>query len=281
MKRTREILADYGYQPKKSRGQNFLVQERVLKRIVDCAHIKPSETVIEIGPGTGGLTRRLVRAAKKVVAIELDSELATILKAELAADNLEVVQADALETEFADFAAPGERLKVIANLPYNISAPILFKLIDSSHLFSELLLLVQLEVAERIAAPPGKKPYGILAARAQLVADARVLFEVAPSAFRPRPKVTSALVRLRMLEKPRAEVQDMEMFKRVVRGAFARRRKTLRNSFSEELLGCSREAVTELMTELGIAPSRRAETVTVSEFASLANALSRKAGRDA
>jgi len=273
--RTRQILKEYGYRPRRGRGQNFLIKESVLDRIAELAVVGSDETVIEIGPGTGGLTRRLAKSARRVVAIEIEHELAMIVKAEVKADNLEVVEADVLDVDLAGLASGDGKMKVVANLPFNITTPVLFKLLATPKLFSELLLLVQKEVALRIAAAPGKKPYGILSAQAQLLADCEIAMTVGPEAFSPRPKVESALVRLTMLESPRAEVADVEVYRRVVRAAFARRRKTLKNSFASAEFGFDHDRVLAALEKAGIDHKRRAETLTVEEFARLSNLLSK------
>ncbi len=271
--RARAILKEYGYRPKKARGQNFLVKEGVLDLIAAAARIQPDETVIEIGPGPGNLTRRLVKAAKHVIAIELEHELASILKAELPADNLTIVEADALTVDFAQFAPTSGKIKVVANLPYQITTPMLFKLLATPTLFSQILLLIQKEVAQRIVAPAGKKPYGILSVRTQLLADCEIALEVGPESFLPKPKVDSALLRFAMLDSPRAQVKDLETFKRVVRAAFAKRRKTLRNSFSTSDGSFGKDEIARALEAAGVDSGRRAETVTVEEFAAIANYL--------
>lgn len=273
MNRTRKILREYGYKPRKERGQRFLVNESTLEKIARAAHIKPGETVVEIGPGPGNLTRHLVQYADRVIAIEIEHELCSILKAELTAKNLTVIEADALDFDFKKAAPPEGRLKLVANLPYNITTPILFKLLETPELFSEALILVQEEVAKRICAPPGKKPYGILSVRTQLLADCEIALHVDPRAFSPRPKVDSALVRIKFLETPRAPVKDAQIFRRTVKAAFARRRKTIRNSFQTFALGITKDRLDAALRKANIDPGQRAETVTVSEFAALANIL--------
>ena len=271
MKTTREILKEYGYKAKKSRGQNFLVKEGILRRICDSADIKSGETIVEIGPGPGNLTSRLVKRADHVVAIESDPELCSILKAELPAANLEIRNEDVLNADFAGLFERYGKLKIIANLPYNITTPVLFKVLDDYRIWNELLLLVQLEVAERVTAAPGSKAYGVLAARVGLLADSEVLFQVPPDAFRPRPKVTSALIRLRLLDTPRADI-ELSLYRHTVRAAFSSKRKTILNSLtgSGEF---SRQAAGRALQAAGIDPGRRAETVSVEEFANLGKAL--------
>lgn len=271
MSRTKKILSEYGYQPRKGRGQHFLVRERTLRSIVNAARIGPDETVVEIGPGPGNLTRHLLGAAARVIAVEVEHELCLMLKAELRADNLELIEADVLDLDFGNLAPAGKKLKVVANLPYNITTPVLFKFLESPNLFSELLLLVQAEVARRICAPPGKKPFGILAAQAQLWADCETALEVGPEAFTPKPRVQSALVRIAMRDRPRAEVADPAVYKKTVRAAFSHRRKTLANSLMGA--GLSRERVTKALDRAGIEARRRAESLSIDEFAALANAM--------
>ncbi|MFO8057431.1 MAG: 16S rRNA (adenine(1518)-N(6)/adenine(1519)-N(6))-dimethyltransferase RsmA [bacterium] len=276
MKTTREILKDYGYKAKKGRGQNFLVNEGVLQRIVDSAGLEANDTVVEIGPGPGNLTRRLVKRAGTVIAIESDHELSSILQAELDSDNLTVRHADVLEVDLSGLFQRYGRMKVIANLPYNITTPVLFKLLDNYSLFSELLLLVQLEVANRITAFPGTKAYGVLAARTALLADTELLFKVPPESFRPRPRVTSALIRIKILENPRADIAP-ELYRRTVRAAFSRKRKTILNSLAESG-EFSRAVAEDALAAAGIEPGRRAETLSVEEFARLGKALFDKEG---
>lgn len=276
MNRTRRVLREYGYSPRKRRGQHFLVRESALRGITAAAGIEEGETVLEIGPGPGNLTRRLLQAGARVIAVELEPELSVILKAELSSDRLQVITADVLTVDFAEFAAAAGRLKVVANLPYNITTPLLYKFLDQPSLFSRLFLLVQKEVAERLTASPGSRAYGILAVHTQLHAAAEIVLEVGPEAFSPRPKVRSALVRLEMREKPLVVVRDVAWFRRVVRAAFARRRKTLANSFAAEMLGRSRQEVVDALIAADIDPARRAETVTIPEFAELARILAGK-----
>ncbi len=276
MDRTRKLLREYGYRPKKHRGQNFLVREDVLRSITAAARVSEDETVVEIGPGPGNLTRRLADQARLVVAIEIEPELTSLLKAELRADNVKVVRADALDMDFRELAREHGRLKIVANIPYGITTPLLFKFLDTPEFFSEIFLLVQKEVARRVAAAPGKKPYGILAARTQLMARPEIVLEVGPEAFSPRPKVDSALLRLSMRDEPLAPVGDLELYGKVVRASFAQRRKKLRNSFTSTDPRLGRELAVEAMEEAGVSPDRRAETVTVEEFAALTNALAER-----
>ena len=271
--RTRGVLREYGYQAKKRRGQNFLVREDALRGIAAAAELSAADTVLEIGPGPGNLTRHLCAAAGRVIAVEVDHELALILRAELRASNLTVVEADALDLDLAALAPAGGRLKVVANLPYNITTPMLFKLLATPGSFNMVLLLIQKEVAERITGAPGHKAYGILAVQTQLVFAAEIVSVIGPEGFSPRPKIDSALIRLTPLARPAAEVADHELFRRVVRAAFAQRRKTVRNSLIAALEGFSSARIDEGLARAGIDSGRRAESIAVAEFAGLANAI--------
>jgi len=255
--------------PKKSLGQNFLVDEDVAARIVDAAHVGPEDTVVEIGPGRGAMTRDLAKRAGRFIAIELDERLYDSLKENLSdLPGAEVVLADALKYPYEDL--PG-RVKVVANLPYYISTPIITRLIEARAKVALMVLMLQKEVAERITAPPGGKEYGYLSVMVQLYADADVLFKVPPDAFRPVPKVDSAVVSLKMYDKPAVTCRDYAFFERVVSAAFSKRRKTLRNSL-KGVLPVTDDSIGR-MNECGIDPIRRAETLSVAEFGALTDFL--------
>ncbi len=272
--KTKKILSEYSYKPKKAMAQNFLVNEKLLDRISQLANLGPEDTVVEIGAGPGNLTRRLARFAGKVFAIEAEEELTLICKAELKDENVELIHMDALTVDYRSLAPAEGKLKVVANLPYNITTPILFKLLETPDILSEMLLLVQAEVATRIAAEPGSKEYGILSVFMQLYADTKVLTIIGPEVFKPKPKVNSALLRLKMLDQLRAQVDDLAFFKRVVKAAFGMRRKTLKNALLKNAgLGLEQQTLLEVLEDLDIDPVRRAETLSIKEFADLANSL--------
>lgn len=272
MDRTRELLRARGLHPKKSKGQHFLTRDEVLDRIAAAAAITPGETVIEIGPGTGNLTRHLLDRGARVTAVEVDPDLAALLRAEIHSPDFTLVEADAMETDFAALAG-GRPVKLAANIPYNITTPLLFRLLDAREHFHDLLLLIQREVAERIVAEPGGREYGIISAQAQLLCDAALLFEVGPEAFMPRPKVSSALIRLTPLPAPRFPVRDLALCRRVIRAAFGHRRKTLRNSFGAAPGLPPRDRLVAALEAAGIDPQRRPETVSVEEYVRLSNII--------
>jgi 16S rRNA (adenine1518-N6/adenine1519-N6)-dimethyltransferase len=274
---TREILQRHGLRAKKSWGQNFLVDARVQERIVAAASVGRDDVVVEIGAGLGALTRLLVAQAGQVIAIEHDAELAALLEQELdPCPGLRIERADALDFDFAAAArAAGRALVVVGNLPYQITSPLLFAITDAAaggRVIDRAILMVQKEFAQRMLAGPGSKVYGRLSVMVQQQAEGAILFHVGPGAFHPRPAVTSTVLRLRPRPAPLAPVRDPAQFARVVKQAFAGRRKMLRRGL-EPLAGG--EAAARALACAGILGTRRAEELSVAEFARLADAFSR------
>jgi len=270
----RELLARYGLSPKKALGQNFLVDPSVQARIVASARISSEDVVVEIGAGLGALTGRLADVARQVIAIERDAGLAGVLRQELGPRlSVTVVLGDALEFDLvAASTEAGRPLVVVGNLPYVVTSPLLFALLEAGsgrRVVDRAVLMVQKEFAQRMLAPPGSRVYGRLSVMAQQAAEAEILFHVGAGAFLPPPAVTSSVLRLQPRERPLAEVDSRERFQAVVRAAFGTRRKMLRRAL-EPAFG-SRAAVA--LAAAGIAGSRRAEELSVADFARLANAL--------
>lgn len=257
------------HRPKKCFGQNFLRDRHVVEQILTAADLQPDDRVLEIGPGLGVLTDRMLPLVREVVAIEVDRDLAAALR-ERSAANLTVHEGDALSLPWESLL-PDPPYKLVANLPYNISSQILFRILDHRHCLGRLVLMFQKEVGDRLAATPGTKDYGILSVFCQLWFDIRRVTLVPPGAFYPPPKVTSIVLSFEPLVRPRVEIADEEFFRRVVKAAFAQRRKTLRNS----LLGSGFGAATidPALTSAGIDPGRRGETLTLADFARLADAM--------
>jgi 16S rRNA (adenine1518-N6/adenine1519-N6)-dimethyltransferase len=251
--------------PRKRFGQHFLRDRAVIERILAAFDPKPDQYIVEIGPGRGALTLPLLDRGCPVHAIELDRDLAVRLPV-LASSHGELIlhQADAVTFDFAALA-PGKRLRVVGNLPYNISTPLLFHLIAQIDVIDDMTFMLQREVAERLAAPPGTKTYGRLSVMVQWRCDVEHLFDVAPDAFTPPPKVYSSVVRLRPRRAAPIDVGDPQRFADVVQAAFGQRRKTLRNSLRSLLDETA-------ITRAGIDPRRRAEELTLEEFAQLAHA---------
>jgi 16S rRNA (adenine1518-N6/adenine1519-N6)-dimethyltransferase len=254
--------------PKKYLGQNFLFDPSILHRIVKAADITHDDTVVEIGPGYGTLTKMLAGVAKKVIAIELDLELYTKLKEEIKGFNIELIHGDALKYHYEEL----EPFKVVANIPYYITTPIIFRLIEARKNLKSMTLTIQKEVAQRIVAKPNTKDYGVLSIALQYYGEPKLKFIIPKGAFRPVPKVDSALIHIEIYEKPKVIVEDEKLFFRIVKTAFAQRRKTLSNS----LKPISKD-IKEILINAAIEPIRRAETLSIEEFATLTS-LVKKAG---
>jgi len=257
-------------------GQNFLVDRSVVSRIVELVAPSPGDNILEIGPGQGAMTRELVASGANVVAVELDRRLAPLLANEFAGnDNFTVIEADILDTDLAELlgSSSGSPWKVAANLPYNISSQVLLKFLDTPQLFSHLVLMLQKEVGDRLAAPPACKEYGILTLFSRLHFDVCREFIVKPGAFHPVPKVDSAVLSFRPLTKPRADVGDELLFRRVVKAAFNQRRKTLWNCLRSANLLDGSEQLAKVMSTCAIDPGRRGETLSLEEFATLTRGI--------
>jgi 16S rRNA (adenine1518-N6/adenine1519-N6)-dimethyltransferase len=260
--------------PKKSLGQNFLADPRFLRKIVEAAAVGPSDQVLEIGPGLGHLTRELAARAGRLLVIELDDRLVPLLKDEFGGmSSVEVVHADALEFDYASLSGSW---KVVANLPYYISTPLIQRLLAHRDRFTTLTLMLQKEVAERVAALPGGKEYGYLSVLVQFSAEARIEFPVPASAFTPRPKVDSAVVTLVLRDPSERKVRDKGLFLKVIKAAFSQRRKTLRNALLQ--LGYGRQVLDGVKDGTGIDLGRRAETLSVAEFCRLADHFASRQG---
>lgn len=263
--------------PKKYLGQNFLFDPSILQRIIEVANITHNDTVVEIGPGLGSLTKMLAETAKKVIAIELDYELYKKLGEDIKGfKNIELINGDALKYPYEKL----EPFKVVANIPYYITTPIIFRLIESRKNLKSMTLTIQKEVAQRIVAKPdsgvprlshtawGRKDYGVLSIAVQYYGKPELKFIIPKGAFRPVPKVDSAVIHIEIFDKPKIIMTDEKLFFRIVKTAFAQRRKTLSNS----LKPISRN-IKEILIDAEIDPNRRAETLSIEEFARLADSI--------
>ncbi len=263
----RSLLRQFNIEPKKSLGQNFLVDERAARRIVQAAELSPTDVVLEVGPGLGALTRQLAAITARVVAVELDQRLIAALKHTLAAHpNVEIVQGDILQLDPAALVAPG--YKVVANIPYYITSALLRHLLETAVSPSLMVLTVQEEVAQRIVAQPGAM--SLLALSVQFYGRPRIVARLGAGAFYPRPKVNSAVVQIDLSPqaRPALGVTDVDLFFRLARAGFGQRRKQLRNALANGL-GCPRAEVDAALAQAGVDPRRRAETLTLEEWASL------------
>jgi 16S rRNA (adenine1518-N6/adenine1519-N6)-dimethyltransferase len=272
----RALLARHGLRPKKSWGQNFLVDPNVRRRIVAAAAPSPDEVVVEIGAGLGAITAGLADSAGQVIAIERDPALVPLLTEALAArDNVTVTPTDALTFDLAAAAREaGRPLVVVGNLPYQITSPLIFALLDAGAAVARAVLMVQREVAERIVAPPGSKTYGRLSVMAQQQAAVEILFHVGAGAFHPPPAVTSTVLRLVPRGAPLTQ-GDPAVFAAVVRAAFATRRKMLRRALAPAF---GEERARAALARAGIAETRRAEELSVAELGRLAEAMAEGTG---
>ena len=272
----RKELAEQGLMPRKKWGQHFLADKNILKKVIKTAEIEKEDIVLEVGPGLGEMTQALAHEARKVIAVEIDPRLVEILKGKLAdIPNVEIIQSDILKFDVRKHLGSEKHpVKVVANLPYQISTPLLFHFIDSRDLFSVLILMLQREVAERMVAPPGRKTYGPLSVLIQSVADVSICFTVKPSAFFPPPEVETAVIRLSWKKSPMIAPEQEDGFRAVVKGCLGYRRKTLANAlkYSNLLLP---ENLEKRLEEMGIDPRRRPETLSVQEFVGLASVLRR------
>ena len=277
---TRAILERHGFTFKKSFGQNFLTDTNILQKIVDTAEIDKKVNVIEIGPGIGALTEFLAESAAEVMAFEIDDRLVPILADTLRDfDNVTVVNQDILKVDLAQYIAefknPDLPIKVVANLPYYITTPILMHLIESGIPFSEFVVMMQKEVADRISAQPNTKSYGSLSIAVQYYMTAKVAFIVPRTVFVPAPNVDSAILKMVRRDQPAVEVQDEKFFFKVSKASFVHRRKTLWNNLTS-CFGKSEETKDKLTAALeraDLSPSVRGEALSLEEFARLADAL--------
>lgn len=269
---TKDIVRKYGFRFSKSLGQNFLIDDTVLNDIVEGSEVNKEDFIIEIGPGVGTLTKELLERAKKVCAVELDEDLIPILKEELKDfHNFELIHKDALKVDFSEIIGGEESVKVVANLPYYVTTPIIAKLLNENYNFKSLTIMIQKEVGERIAAKPSTKDYGALSILVQYYCDITIIRKVSPSSFIPQPKVESIVIKLNKLPKPRVEVKDEKLFFKVVREAFNMRRKTLWNAAKN--LKLDSKVLEEAFINSGIDSKRRGETLNLQEFADLSNSI--------
>lgn len=269
---TQELIRKYNFKFSKSLGQNFLIDESVLTDIVEGAEVNDEDLVIEIGPGVGSLTAKLLCKAKKVVSIELDNDLIPILQTELGEEpNFKLIHNDALKVDFNEIIGEEKSVKLVANLPYYVTTPIIARLLKEDYKFKSLTIMIQKEVAERIDAEPNCKEYGALSLMVQYYCNTKIVRRVAPSCFIPRPKVDSIVIRLDKLSEPRVNVKDEKLMFDIIRNSFNMRRKTLWNGVKS--IGPAKEKLEEAFEKAGVDPKRRGETLSIEEFATLANCI--------
>lgn len=275
---TKAIIDSYSFNFQKKFGQNFLVDSNVLENIIEKAGITEDDLVLEIGPGIGTMTQYLCESAREVVAIEIDETLIPILNYTLEDyDNVEIINDDALKTDIEKIVKKkngGKPIKVVANLPYYITTPIIMGLLEGKAPIESITIMVQKEVAERMQTGPGSKDYGALSLAVQYYADAKILMTVPASCFMPRPKVDSSVIKLDIYDKPPVDVCDEEMMFKIIRASFNQRRKTLVNGLKNASnLPFTKEEIEESIEKLGEDVRVRGEKLTLEQFAKLTNIL--------
>lgn len=277
-KRTKEIVSKYGFAFQKKFGQNFLIDSHVLNKIIHASHIGKEDMVIEIGPGIGSLTQELAEHAKAVVAIEIDTHLIPILEDTLSSyDNISIINEDVLKVNLNQLVSErndNKPVKVVANLPYYITTPIIMGLFESHVPIDTITVMVQKEVADRMKATPGTKDYGALSLAVQYYSDPYIVANVPPNCFMPRPKIGSAVIRLTKHHEPPVQVQDEKLMFRLIRASFGQRRKTLINSLYNNMKDTyTKEQLKEAIEKVGLQVSVRGEALPLQAFAALADAL--------
>lgn len=273
----RAILAKYRIRPLKRLGQSFLSDPNVTRRIVETADLHRDDWVVEIGAGLGLMTVQIARRAGRVIAVEIDRALIPVLQEELRPyTHVEIIHADVLKFDFLSIGESlgRKKIKIVGNVPYNISSPILLRLLEARSRISTMVLMFQREVAERLVAGPGSKVYGILSVLTRLYTDPKIVLRVSPRCFYPVPRVESAVVRMVIRERPVEEIDDDDFLRVVVRSAFSKRRKTLLNNLKgSSLIGIRGEALPAVLEAVGIDPACRAETLKPEDFVRLSKAL--------
>lgn len=278
-KNTIEILQKYGFAFQKKFGQNFLIDSNILEKIVKEAGITSDDMVLEVGPGIGTMTQYLCENARKVVAVEIDKVLIPILTNDTLSeyDNVTVINEDILKVDINKLVEEengGKPIKVVANLPYYITTPIIMGLFESNVPMESITIMVQKEVADRMQVGPGTKDYGALSLAVQFYAEPEIIAIVPPSCFMPRPNVSSAVIRLTRYTQPPVKVNNEKVMFKIIRAAFNQRRKTLQNSVNNSPdLHFSKEQVVNALEEMGLSPTVRGEALTLQEFATFTNLL--------
>lgn len=274
---TKAIINQYGFSFQKRFGQNFLIDTNIIEKIIDGSMITKEDTVIEIGPGIGSLTQMLAEAAGKVIAVEIDKKLIPVLEDTLSVyENIKIINEDILKLDLGSVLEEEgiASVKVVANLPYYITTPIIMGLLEKSLPIETITVMIQKEVAERMDAEPGTKSYGSLTLAVKYYAETDLVAIVPPGCFIPRPKVGSAVIRLRKLENPSVKVKDEQLMFQLIKGAFAQRRKTFINSLTgSQQLPYEKDQIMAAMDSIGLDPRIRGERLSLEQFAALSDAL--------
>ena len=268
---TQMLLNQYGLRANKKLGQNFLINEEIIDEIVEKSCITKDDTILEIGPGLGSLTKALLDKSKRVIAVELDGNMINILKNRFNQKNLEIINDDILKIDLNEITKKYGKIKVVANLPYYITTPIIMKLLEEEYNIESITVMVQKEVGERLCAVPGSKDFGAVTIGVNYYSNAKIIIDVPKENFLPVPEVDSCVIKLDILEKPPIELKDKKRFFKLVKAAFSQRRKTINNSLASGEF--KKEDVLNTLNKLNIDLKLRAEDLSIQDFANITNEL--------
>lgn len=272
---TISILNKYGLRANKKLGQNFLINQNVIDEIIEKSEITSEDVVIEIGPGLGSLTKELVKHAKKVFAVELDPNMVEILTTRFQIfENIQIINEDILKVDLKELTKDFQSVKVVANLPYYITTPIIMKLLEDRINIKSITVMVQKEVGERLCATHLDKEYGAISVSVRYYTNPNIIIDVPKENFLPSPEVDSCVIKLDLLKEPRVKLKNEKLFFRLVKGAFTQRRKTINNSLT--CTGKSKEEVNEILQKLNIEPRLRAENLSLEDYAKISDLMSEK-----
>lgn len=267
---TEFILKKYGLRANKKLGQNFLINEEIINQIIEKADVNKNDTIIEIGPGLGSLTAKLLENANKVIAIELDSNMSNILKERFCLyDNFELIEKDVLKVDLNEIVEKYDSVKVVANLPYYITTPIIMKLLEERLKLKSITVMVQKEVGERFCAVPNSKEYGAITISINYYTKPEIIIDVPKENFEPMPEVDSCVIKLDVRNVPPVELKNEKDFFNLIKAGFSQRRKTINNSLAS--MGISKEKIKNVLEKLGIDSKLRAENLTMEQFADISN----------
>ena len=267
---TEFILKKYGLRANKKLGQNFLINEEIINQIIEKADVNKNDTIIEIGPGLGSLTAKLLENANKVIAIELDSNMSNILKERFCLyDNFELIEKDVLKVDLNEIVEKYDSVKVVANLPYYITTPIIMKLLEERLKLKSITVMVQKEVGERFCAVPNSKEYGAITISINYYTKPEIIIDVPKENFEPMPEVDSCVIKLDVRNVPPVELKNEKDFFSLIKAGFSQRRKTINNSLAS--MGISKEKIKNVLEKLGIDSKLRAENLTMEQFADISN----------
>ena len=277
---TKKIMRSNSIFAKKSFGQNFLIDDNILENIVESAKVTSEDTVIEIGPGLGNLTHYILEKGAQVIAFEIDTDMIDILNTRFNTEKLEIVNKDILKVDLKEYVGSDKKVKIIANLPYYITTPIIFKLLESRKNIESITIMIQKEVSERIIAKPHSKDYGVLTINTNYLADVNKLFNVPNTSFIPAPNVTSSVIQIVPNKQKEDElgIKDEEVFKDLVKKAFLARRKKLSNSlYNASLKNMTKQDIDDMIALVGLNPNCRAEEVSIQDYVKMANIIANNA----